>query len=433
MSRRRLPPRVELAIDWVDEELRGAGRVDEREVRVKAALPGEQVEARVLKRRRGVLYGEVTEVRGNQSPLRVTPPCPSFPRCGGCQAQHLAYDEQLLLKQRQVIDLLASNGLAPATLEPPVSGPRSGYRRKARLGVRAVGEQLFVGFRETMNSRVLDASVCTVLHPAIVAPLTDLRQVLTSLSVRAQVPQLEVLAGEERCCFTLRHLAPLERRDRAALMAFAARNQVEVLLQSAGPDSIERLVDGGKPAPLSYSLQRYGLNLQHPPDGFVQVNAAVNERLIDRVVVAVESAPGRTVTDLFCGAGNLSLPLARRGFSVLGIELSAAAISWAHRNAERNGLTAQCRFYAADLYRQGLSFGGSTWVFDPPRSGVGEQLAAWLQTPPERIVYVSCNPKTFASDARMLADKGFRMSTLTLFDMFPHTAHVEVIGVFDLG
>ena len=447
MSRRRLPARYQVEIDVLADDgtgLAAAAAVEERsdgvtrsvelsrEVRVKGALPGERVTARVLKKRRGVVHTEVLS-GSDDHPDRVRPPCPHFPRCGGCSLQHMNYAAQVMHKSAVVLDILARAGVDAACVASPVTAARAHYRRKARLGVRAIGDRVFAGFRETMSSRVVDVPFCATLDPRIGGPLDDLRRTLERMACRAAIPQIEVAAGEGRTAFCVRHLTPLQPDDRAALLAFGTRNGLEILVQPAGYDSVVRLLDEQPPAPLDYSLPARGLNFLFPATGFVQINAAINERIVDHVVATLAPGPGEAVADLFCGVGNLSLPLARAGALVTGLESDRQAISWARRNAERNNLLRRTRFEVVDLYRDGPAPTSDKWVLDPPRSGAGPQLERWLTANPARIVYVSCNPATFASDGAALQRNGLVLSKLTMFDMFPHTGHIELVGVWDRG
>lgn len=431
----------------------GAG---ERTLAVRNALPGETVTAVVRHRRRGVWYAEAAapsgilpaaETRGGLSvvpaPDRVTAPCSVFPRCGGCALQHQAHAVQLDDKMRRVAGLLASavpaNPAAPVqapTWLSPVVGPRFHYRYKARLGARWVGHDLLLGFRESFGNRVVRMSECPVLAPQLNDALPELARVLSGLSVARAIPQVELAAGDVDAAFVVRHLEPLTPADERALQAFERRGLRSIYLQPAGPESLRAPVTGLAPAPLGYALPAFGLHFAFLPTDFTQVNPHVNRMLVETVVLGLGLPPEARVADLFCGIGNFSLALARRGYRVEGYEASAGAIQRARSNAQRNDLARRANFAVADLYGSAVLdlSGVRGLVLDPPRSGAGPRLLDWLAAPSlERVAYVSCNPLTFASDAVILQSAGFRLRTLRIFDMFPHTSHVETFGLFERG
>lgn len=422
----------------------GAG---ERTIAVRNALPGETVIAVVRHRRRGIWYAEALWPESSAPEVaaadRVAAPCPVFPRCGGCALQHQAHTAQLRDKMGRLAVLLAEAGLDstrdPATGNPPawltpVVGPRFHYRYKARLGARWVEDRLLLGFRESFGNRVVRMSECPVLAPQLTDALPELADVLGRLSIARAIPQVELAAGDEDAAFIVRHLEPLTPLDERVLQAFERPGQRAVYLQPAGPESLRAPVTGLSPAPLGYALPAFGLHYAFLPTDFTQVNPQVNRVLVETVVLALGLPSGAAVADLFCGIGNFSLALARYGYSVHGYESSPGAILRARANAERNDLGRAARFSVVDLYGSALPdlAGVRALVLDPPRSGAGPHLSDWLQSPGlERVAYVSCNPLTFAGDAVILQSAGFRLRTLRVFDMFPHTSHVETFGLFE--
>lgn len=432
MARKRIRE-IELAIEGLSSEGLGTGTWEGRAVHVRNALPGEFVHGTVLKRRRGVLYAEA-ETPTERSPLRTDPPCRFYPRCGGCVLQHMEHGAQLRLKQAQLLRELEAVGIAPLRLLPPATGPRFHYRYKARLGVRVVGEQLLAGFRESFSNRVSRMDDCNVLARPFAAALPALQRALAELEAPDQIPQVELAAGDTQFAYVVRHLAPLSAADRARLWDFARQNQAFVYLQPGGYDTVHPLDPARTPASLSYVNPDYGLSYQFQPTDFTQVNPAVNRMLVRRAVLALEPLAGRTVVDLFCGIGNFSLALARRGAGLRGYESSESAIMRARSNAAVNGLQANAEFQVVDLYdAAGRALEeAQLLLLDPPRSGAGPNLSVWAAWPRlERVVYVSCNPVTFAADAQVLGQQGFILSEAGIFDMFPQTAHVETFGVFE--
>jgi len=433
---RRGPREIELSVDTLGEDGLGSGTFDGRPVRARNALPGETVNMRVLKRRRGVWFGEAdTPEAAGRAAARVTPPCPNYPRCGGCALQHLDYAEQLRHKSAQLHALLAAEGVTPGRVHAPVAGPRFHYRYKARLGVRVVGGELLAGFREGFSNRVARMSDCKTLALPFAAMLGPLREALAGFEAPDRIPQVELAGGDRQFAIIVRHLAALGEGDQARLRDLEARTGVRVFLQSGGYDTVTPL-DPDRSPYLSYANPELGLCFEFLPTDFTQVNPFINRALVQRALLALAPRPGAVATDLFCGIGNFSLALARRGVHVHGLESAPGAVARAERNARLNGLGGRAEFAVADLYDAACpDVPESTYLLlDPPRSGAGPNLERWAGSATvERIAYVSCNPRTFAADAARLARLGFPLQEVGVFDMFPHTAHVETLGLFARG
>lgn len=431
---RRGPREVELDVTGLGDDGLGVGVFDEREVRARNALPGERVNARILKRRRGVWFGEA-DTPQTVAAARVAAPCPNFPRCGGCALQHLDYPAQLAHKQSILASLLRAEGVAPGRWREPASGPRFHYRYKARLGVRVVGGQPLVGFREGFSNRVARMTDCLTLARPFAAMLPDLRETVAGLREPDRVPQVEVAGGDRAFAIIVRHLSELNDADRRLLADFGSRNGIRVFLQSGGYDTVAPLTPEVSPY-LSYAVPELGLCLEFLPTDFTQVNPVMNRLLVQRALLALAPQPDERVVDLFCGIGNFTLALARRGARVFGFESAAGAVARAERNAVGNGLAGRAEFAAADLYdaRCPALPDADCLLLDPPRSGAGPNLERWADSSRlSRIVYVSCNPRTFAADAARLSLLGFSLQEVGIFDMFPHTAHVETLGLFVRG
>ncbi len=428
---RRLPQFVEARITGVDSDGRGLGEIDGRPIRVKNALPGEQVRVRLLRRQRGEWWGETDAVL-TASPARHPAPCPLFPRCGGCAVQQLEGAAQLAAKQARLLDLLGARGVEVGRLRPPVAGPSYHYRTKARLGVRLVGDAPLIGFREHLSNRVARMDDCLVLTPRLGRLIEPLKALVNGLSVRDAVPQIELAAGDEDCALVVRHLRSLVAGDVDALRRFALRFRVALLTQAGGPETAALLAaPAGRTQRLGYAIQAFGLYLNFHPSDFTQVNLGLNQRLVADVVQALGRPNGLTA-DLFCGIGNFSLPLARRGHRVLGLEGDAGCIDRAKGNAALNGMGGRCEFAVADLYKAPeLPTRLGAALVDPPRSGLGSALAETLSERTDRLAYVSCNPATFAQDARHLVDLGFNLTEAAVYDLFPQTAHIETLGLFE--
>ena len=413
----------------------GLGRFEDRVLKVRNGLPGELVQARVLKRYRGEWFAEAWAV-DDHSAERVVPPCAAFPRCGGCSLQHLSYDAQLAHKHTVVLDALEAVGMMATSVRAPVASGQLHYRRKARFGVRCVGEEVLLGFRERFSSRVARLSDCKTLAVPAARLLPELQATMQTLDEKETIPQVEVVVGDLELALIVRHLEPLSTRDKGTLSAFAQHNSVRLYLQSGGYDEISLLTPAGEDTPMSYCLREFGLNLTFSVTDFIQANGPLNEVLVSAAISALAPQPGATVVDLFCGIGNFSLPLARRGARVTGFETAPGAIARARENAAHNGLRGQCEFHQADLYDPGYGALGDAQLLllDPPRTGAGPNLAKWLDAPSlRRAVYVSCNPLTLAQDALVFRDGGFVLSEVGAYDMFPQTTHIETLAVFTRG
>ncbi|HOM14076.1 MAG TPA: 23S rRNA (uracil(1939)-C(5))-methyltransferase RlmD [Rubrivivax sp.] len=440
-----------LTVDGLDQDARGvARRADGKVVFIEGALPGEQVQCRVERSKNQWEQGTMSALRG-ESAQRVRPACPHFGlhagACGGCKMQHLHPAAQVAVKQRVLEDSLWHLGkVRPGQMLRPVEGPSWGYRHRARLSVRYVAKKgtVLVGFHERKSRYVADMRVCPVLPGAVSAMLPALRELIGAMAQRDRLPQIEVACGDQVAVLVLRHLEPLGEADLERLRLFGQRHGVQWWLQPKGPDSVHRLDDA--PEELAYALPEFGIRLPFKPTDFTQVNAAINRVLVQCALQLLQPQPGERVIDWFCGLGNFSLPLATRASQVLGIEGSTALVQRAGANAARNGLAHKARFEARDLFAidaAGLAAQGHAerWLVDPPREGAFALSKALADLhaapvsgyePPRRIVYVSCNPATLARDAGLLVHQaGYRCTHAGVINMFPHTAHVESVAVFD--
>jgi 23S rRNA (uracil1939-C5)-methyltransferase len=424
-------------VDGLTHEGHGVARVDGKVTFIDGALPGEEVTYRCDRHRGRFDEAHVVDVI-EPSPDRVEPRCPHFGTCGGCSLQHLASAAQVRVKQARLLADLAHIGrVEPDAVLDPVTGPVWGYRRKARLSVKYLRgrERLVLGFRERRSQRVAELRRCEVLDPPVGDRLEALRETLESLTVRARIPQVEVAAGDEDGALAVRHLDPLSPLDRERLQAFGEAHGLQVYSQPRGPESLQPLWPR-EPRPLAYRLAEWDVELGFRPTDFTQVNAVVNAGMVRLALSLLGAGAGDRVLDLYCGLGNFTLPLARLAGQVVGVEGDPALIERARDNVRRNGLE-NVALHVADL-THALPFGGWAYreptglLLDPPRSGADEVVRG-LQAPlPDRIVYVSCNPESLARDAGVLVRAhGYRLARVGILDMFPHTAHVESIALFN--
>jgi 23S rRNA (uracil1939-C5)-methyltransferase len=425
---------AELNVHALDAGGHGIARNPEgKVVFVEGALCGETVDARVLRSKPKFDVARTLRVLKESSGRRA-PPCPYYADCGGCAIQHADARTQVAAKQRWLEDCLERIGkVEPECMLPPIYGEEWGYRRRARLSVRYVDKKdgALVGFRERRSTFVADIQGCLVLPPHVSALIPRLRELVGKLSIRERVPQIEVAVGDEAVVLVFRHLLPLSDSDKQVLREFADHSSVQVWLQPRGPDSAAPFHPDPAPG-LFYALPEFGVRLAFLPTDFTQVNHAVNRLLVSRAVRLLDPQPGERIGDLFCGLGNFTLPIATRGAQVIGIEGSKALVERARQNAHANGLVAQ--FETGNLFEPNLAPLGpfDKLLLDPPREGAIELVKSLPEAWPKRIVYVSCDAATLARDAGVLVKpKGFRLAAAGVVNMFPHTAHVESIALFE--
>jgi 23S rRNA (uracil1939-C5)-methyltransferase len=427
-----------LTVESLDQEGRGVAHRDGKAVFIEGALPGERVACSPYRRKPAYEVATLERVIKPAS-QRVEPRCRHFGVCGGCSLQHLDPRAQVAVKQRVLEDSLWHIGrVRPGEILPAVYGPAWGYRHRARLAVRYVPKKggALVGFHEKRSSYVADMDSCEVLperHSALLRPLRDL---VNSLSIRSRLPQIEIAAGEDADVLVLRVLEPLSNADVEKLRDFSRRHDVRLYLQPGGPETAQPM-SAADEADLYYTLPDFDLTLRFGPTDFTQVNHAVNRDLVRRVIALLDPQPGERVADLFCGIGNFTLGIARRGASAVGVEGSAELLKCAAANAEANRLSAAATFVKMDLYQPAGGWLAALgrfdrMVLDPPRDGAVEVAKALPEDGPRRLVYVSCNPGTLARDAAVLTQtRGYRLSAAGVVNMFPHTSHVESIAVLD--
>ena len=423
----------ELEVESLDAAGNGDARDDGKVVFIEGALGGERVRVQTVHSRGRFDVARATEIL-RASPGRRVPECPAFGTCGGCATQHADSRTQMAAKQRGLEENFARLAdVRPETMLPILYGEEWGYRHRARLSVRYVAKKggAVVGFREKGSSYVADMKGCPVLANGLGDLLPALRELIGSMVAKTRLPQIEVSIGARVTVLVVRNLEPLSAPDEAALRAFADVHRVQVWLQPKGPDTAYPLHPLDAP-PLDYELPEFGVRITFRPTDFTQVNHAVNRTLVSRAVRLLDPKPGERIADLFCGLGNFSLPIARSGARVHGYEGSEGLVARARENARANGLAID--FEVANLFEPGFEAKGpfDKLLVDPPREGAMEIVKALPESWPRRIVYVSCDAATLARDAGTLVHvKGFRLAAAGVVNMFPHTAHVESLAVFD--
>lgn len=438
-------------IKALDMEARGVGHLQNEDgsqgkvIFVEGALPGERVSFRSFRKKPKWEAADLTELH-RESALRVRPRCSHFGVCGGCAMQHLDPSAQVAVKQRVLEDCLWHIGkLRAEMILRPIHGPTWGYRYRARLSVRNVRKKggVLVGFHERKSSFIAEMETCSILPPHVSDMLVPLRRLVESLTIFEQMPQIELAVGDTVTALVLRIMAPLTDADEHKLRSFADRYRIQWWLQAKGPDTVVPFYP--LDVRLQYVLPEFGVTMPFKPTDFTQVNHQINQVLVAKALQLLEVRPDDRVADLFCGLGNFTLPLATQAREVVGIEGSATLTGRAAENARTNGLMHKATFRCSNLFeatREDLIVLGrfDRMLVDPPREGaiaVCQAIVGLGETHPElkprRIVYVSCNPATLARDAGLLVHQGgYQLKKAGVVNMFPHTAHVESIAVFDL-
>ncbi|MBB6185839.1 23S rRNA (uracil(1939)-C(5))-methyltransferase RlmD [Rhodanobacter sp. MP7CTX1] len=444
MSRSNSVPSAtfEAVITDLSHDGRGVARVDGKAVFVSGALLGEQALLRLRKRHRHFDEAEVVELI-TRSPHRVEPRCRHFGQCSGCSLQHLDAPSQIATKQRVLAENFERIGkVTPQAWLPPLTGEPWGYRRKGRLSVRNVAKKgrVLVGFREEENPRfVADIQQCEVMHPALGPKIGLLADLLNGMDAASDIPQIEFAAGDDTMALVFRHMQPLSERDLAALTAFGQQHELAIYLQPGGNSSVHPLWPEHPRLAFriaSGDAQVEDVELEFQPLDFVQVNADMNQRMMARTLELLDPQPTDRVLDLFCGLGNFTLPIARRVAEVAGVEGEHGLVERAAQNAARNGIE-NAHFHVANLFedQRASDWARQPWdkvLLDPPRAGADKVLEYLPHKQTQRIVYVSCHPASLARDAGILVNQhGFKLKSAGVMDMFPHTAHVESIALFE--
>jgi 23S rRNA (uracil1939-C5)-methyltransferase len=430
----------EFTIDRLSHDGRGIASLQGKTVFIDGALTGEKVTARLVEDHPRFMDARIDQLL-SASPERVTPPCPHYDECGGCQLQHMQPAAQLAIKQQSLLEQLQRwGGVVPKRVLPAISVSDSGYRTRARLGVWYEADgSVSLGFRQHYSNAITQINQCLVMAPELNALLAPLREWLTNLRAAKAVTHIELVKGEQQTAIILRHTKKLADADRAALAQLAEQQGSKVWLEPNGNIGLTDLAGGAVDPRLVYQLEN--LELAFHPQDFTQVNPQVNQQMVAQALALLALAPDDRVLDLFCGIGNFTLPIAQHCAEVVGIEAVESMVLRGRENAQRLGI-ANAKFIAANLadmtHTQLQRLGGniSAILLDPPRDGAKDIITSiqrWVagkQLSPKRIVYVSCNPATLARDSALLVEAGYQLDAVGVLDMFPHTSHVESMALF---
>lgn len=422
----------QLFIDKFSNDGRGIANLDGKDIFVSGALLNEEVIAKRILYKKDYEYADTVEVL-KSSPQRIKPECPVYELCGGCSFQHISTDMQISIKQNWLESLFAEEKVKPLSWLEPLQDKSWGYRRKARLGVRYVHKKarVLVGFRESRSSFITATDNCKIMHPIIGENLDILGECIGKLSIKKQIPQIEVAIAENNTILIIRHLEELSKEDKSILLDYAKLLSITWYTQSGGLDSIKPLDDK---VDLLYSLPEHNIDINFLASDFTQVNFALNRKMIKLALSLLELKQNDNIIDFFCGIGNFTLAISMYVNEVVGIELDSGLINRAKLNAKCNNIK-NAYFYQADLSKDvNLDFlknkKYNKVLIDPARTGAQEIIEILPKLAIERIVYVSCNPKTLARDSYKLITMGYELVKAGIMDMFPQTAHIESIALF---
>lgn len=431
-----------ITINSIAHDGRGVGRgEDGKVVFVDYALPGETVMFEAVENRKSFLFGTTIEIL-ESSEHRVEPKCEVFGQCGGCVLQHLEESVQIRYKQQQLLENFKKIGdVQPENLLQPMTGKHWGYRRRARLGVKFVPKKggVIVGFRERNSGYIQPTASCEVLCPKVSKLLPSLREMFENISCKDRIPQVEISVADNAIAFIVRHLETLLQSDLDVLSAYAKQHQLQLFLQPGNLKSVHPLYPKN-PDPLYYDFDEFDVRIEFLPTDFIQVNSGINLQLVSKTVDLLALEDTDRVLDLFCGVGNFTLPLAKKSAHIVGVEGDTALVKRAQHNQHLNQIE-NATFHFGDLFNEDMQVGThGDWLnqkfdkilLDPPRSGAAEMIRRLPQFEAKKVVYVSCGPATLARDAGVMVHQhGYRLTHAGVIDMFPHTAHVESIAVFE--
>ncbi|NLS52755.1 23S rRNA (uracil(1939)-C(5))-methyltransferase RlmD [Hafnia alvei] len=427
---RRVATRQTITVTATDLDPFGQGvaRHNGKAIFISGLLPDEQAEVTLTEEKKQFARAKVKRLL-TRSPERVAPRCPHFGVCGGCQQQHASEALQQRSKSASLQRLINRETGLDIIPESVISGPEYGYRRRARLGLQFLPkqQQLVMGFRKSGSNDLVPVKACPVLAPALASLLQPLHECLAGMKAVRRLGHAELVLADNGPVVVLRHLEPLKEQDLARLHNFSAQHRAMLYLQGNEDDLIKLCDD-------TPFYQVDGLRLFFSPRDFIQVNDAVNQRMVAQALewLAVESTD--RVLDLFCGMGNFTLPLAKRAKQVVGVEGVATLVANGLYNAQINALN-NVEFFQHnledDVTRQPWAkLGFDKVLLDPARAGAAGVMDHIVKLAPQKVVYVSCNPTTLARDSQILIAAGYRMERVRMLDMFPHTGHLESMALF---
>lgn len=432
-SRRNKPsqpmgPVRSFCVDSLTHEGKGVARAEGKVTFIAGALPSETVKAQVFKSNRRFDEAKLVSI-DQPSEHRVSPECVHYDACGGCSFQHLAIDEQRQAKKRWLQGQLRKV-CKPEQIEVLLDLPLA-YRRRARLAVHVVAGKCLLGFRGHASKQIVPIENCIVLTPSLQKTFGALKNALVdqpiSPSLNNKIGHLELLDDDKGVSVLCRLTANISADEQAVWQDWAKHQRLQWYWQHAEESSALVAPQDRR------EYQVDGLKLSYHPQDFIQVNGAMNEKMLAQATEWLAPNKDDVILDLFCGVGNFSLPLAKRAKQVVGVEVQESMVQAASNNAKVNRLT-NVSFIAADLTKDKVpaisELGVTKVLLDPPRAGAYDFLPSLVKLKPEIILYVSCDAATLARDAEFLLEKRYKVVRAAMMDMFPQTAHLETMLLF---
>ncbi len=442
---------LSVTIEDLTHDGSGIAKIDGYPLFVPTALPGEVVRVKVLKVNKKYGFGRIESFE-KESPERVTPPCPVYHKCGGCQLQHLSYEGQLLFKRRQVEQLLKRVGKLDTEVLPTIGMAKPfRYRNKSQVPVGYVNGKLGAGFYQKRSHDIIDMDTCLIQNEKSDAAIQEARTVFAEFYTE---PYNEVTHQGD-----LRHIMTRVGKTTGELMLVLITRTLDFPNKQAileqlkkrvqGVTSIVQNVNANKTnvilgdktvtlyGPSTITDTIHGIQFAISARSFYQVNPEQTEVLYQKALDAANLTGNETVIDAYCGIGSISLCLAKKAKHVYGVEIVNQAIQDARANAKLNQIenvtfeTGKAEDVIPNWYKKGIC--ADVLVVDPPRKGCDEKLLATiLKMKPQKVVYVSCDPATLARDLRILSEGGYKVMTVQPVDMFPMTTHIESVVSLEL-
>jgi len=416
--------KVQVAIDAVAFKGYGVARIHGKVVFVPYTAAGDNAWVEIVEEKKSYSTGRLIELL-EPSPRRVNPPCPYFGNCGGCQWQHIDYLAQPELKKEILQDLLQRLGKLKQTPSIEAFPSAKPYDYRIRIRLKVAGKAM--GYYREGSHQIVDINHCPISHPLVNRILQRLRGESAVFQLTKEI-EISVSPDEGRGMILFH-----PRSHNRQIEPFAKKLlQSEPIFQGIAVAGEEKSILFGNP--LEFTIPSYqdgNIKLRISPGSFFQVNPEQNQRLIQTILQLSEPTKKDRVLDLYAGMGNLTLPLAMGTKEILGIEENRTAVDDAQFNVERNGIQ-NCHFIQGrveDVLSHWERGTPHLVVLDPPRAGCKTILDQVARLKPQKIVYVSCEPTTFARDLRLFSEKGYLLEKLSLIDMFPQTYHMEVVGL----
>jgi len=423
----RLPSEpVTLTVGSLGAQGDGLSKKDGQMYYLPMTVPGEKVTAKVVAKRGDGWRCSVTKIE-TASDNRVEAPCPYYGTCGGCTLQHIKDTTYNSWKRDLVATALKRQGLSPKIAD--LQTVSLGSRRRATFEALMTADGAIVGFNQRLGKQVIDIDTCLLMVPGLSALLPALKDAIASFAKPGERGDIAINMSETGPDLTFIWPGGLERKRLEALSDFADSQDIARVSWRDPDDHVPELVVQRRAAVLSFGKAAVEL----PAAAFLQPSKEGELMLAEAVLAGLDGTP-KKIADLYAGCGSFTVPLAETGAHVTAVEGAALQISALETGAGRADLGGRITGIERDLTRQPLGVKElnkfDVVVFDPPRAGAKEQAENLAKSDVPTIIGVSCNPATFARDARLLVDGGYELQGVTPIDQFPYTGHMEVVGVF---